>query len=96
MFEVREEIIKNAAVVPNTWGLLRLDETDTPETVVVPAGKVIVPLPVWQAQRETLTARLPKLPLKDSHSRNHLRSASQAWGGMRMVLEDSSMDLRTA
>ena len=61
MFEVREEIIKNAAVVPNTWGLLRLDENDTPETVVVPAGKVIVPLLVWQAQRETLAARLPDI-----------------------------------
>lgn len=61
MFEVREEIIKNAAVVPNTWGLLRLDETDTPETVVVPAGQVIVPLLVWQAQRATLAARLPDI-----------------------------------
>lgn len=61
MFEVREEIIKNAAVVPNPWGLLRLDENDTPETVVVPAGKVIVPLLVWQAQRETLAARLPDI-----------------------------------
>ena len=61
MFEVREEIIKNAAVVPNSWGLLRLDENETPETVVVPEGKVIVPLPVWQAQRETLAARLPDI-----------------------------------
>ncbi|KAB8041490.1 DUF934 domain-containing protein [Janthinobacterium aquaticum] len=59
MFEVREEIIKNAAVVANDWGVLRLDEGDTPETVSVPAGKAIVPLSVWQAQRETLAARLP-------------------------------------
>ena len=59
--ERSEEIIKNAAVVPNTWGLLRLDDNDTPETVVVPAGKVIVPLPVWQAQRDTLLTRLPDI-----------------------------------
>jgi len=43
MFEVREEIIKNAAVVANDWGLLRLDEGDTPETVVVPAGRPSCP-----------------------------------------------------
>ncbi|MFZ4878070.1 DUF934 domain-containing protein [Janthinobacterium sp. Mn2066] len=61
MFEVREEIIKNAAVVANDWGLLRLDEGDTPETVVVPAGKAIVPLSVWKAQRDTLAARLPEI-----------------------------------
>ena len=61
MFEVREEIIKNAAVVSNEWGLLRLDEGDTPETVVVPEGKAIVPLLVWQAQREALAARLPDI-----------------------------------
>lgn len=59
MFEVREEIIKNAAVVANDWGVLRLDEGESPETVTVPAGKAIVPLSVWLAQRETLAARLP-------------------------------------
>lgn len=61
MFEVREEIIKNAAVVANDWGVLRLDEGESPETVTVPAGKAIVPLSVWQAQRETLAARLPDI-----------------------------------
>ena len=61
MFEVREEIIKNAAVVANDWGLLRLDEGDAAESVVVPAGKAIVPLAVWQAQRAELAARLPDI-----------------------------------
>ena len=61
MFEVREEIIKNAAVVANDWGLLRLDEGDGADTVAVPAGKVIVPLAVWLAQRAALAARLPDI-----------------------------------
>ncbi|WP_317204259.1 DUF934 domain-containing protein [Janthinobacterium sp.] len=61
MFEVREEIIKNQAVVANDWGLLRLDEGDSAESVAAPAGKVIVPLAVWLAQRATLAARLPQI-----------------------------------
>jgi uncharacterized protein (DUF934 family) len=61
MFEVREEIIKNAAVVANDWGLLRLAEGDSAESVVVPAGKAIVPLAVWLAQRADLAARLPDI-----------------------------------
>ena len=64
-------IIKDKVVVgEDDWTLLRLKPTivegtegaeaqagDTPETVVVPAGKVIVPLAVWQAQRSILEAR---------------------------------------
>lgn len=51
------EIIKNKAIVADDWSVLRLGENDTPETVAVPAGKVIVPLKVWQAQRATLKNR---------------------------------------
>jgi uncharacterized protein (DUF934 family) len=51
------EIIKNKQIVKDDWSVLRLTETDTPETVVVPEGKVIVPLKVWQAQRDTLKNR---------------------------------------
>jgi len=40
-----------------TGSVLHLNETDTPESVVVPFGKVIVPLKVWQAQREQLQGR---------------------------------------
>ncbi|TFW00785.1 DUF934 domain-containing protein [Oxalobacteraceae bacterium OM1] len=50
-------IIKNKAVVSDDWQVLKLAEGDTPETVAVPAGKVIVPLKVWQAQRAVLEQR---------------------------------------
>jgi uncharacterized protein (DUF934 family) len=50
-------IIKNKAVVADDWAVLRLTENDTPESVTVPEGKVIVPLKVWQAQRATLQDR---------------------------------------
>jgi uncharacterized protein (DUF934 family) len=50
-------IIKNKAVVSDDWIILRLSENETPESVVVPAGKIIVPLKVWQAQRSTLQNR---------------------------------------
>ncbi|MES2260880.1 MAG: DUF934 domain-containing protein [Pseudomonadota bacterium] len=50
-------IIKDRAVVEDDWSVLRLAEGQQAETVEVPAGKVIVPLTVWQAQRETLAGR---------------------------------------
>lgn len=50
-------IIKNLAIVDDDWSVLRLNESDTPEGIEVPSGKVIVPLQVWQAQREQLQAR---------------------------------------
>jgi uncharacterized protein (DUF934 family) len=50
-------IIKNKAVVSDDWNVLRLGEEDTPETVAIPDGKVIVPLKVWQAQRAALEGR---------------------------------------
>lgn len=50
-------IIKNKAVVSDDWTVLRLAENDTPETVVIPAGKIIVPLKVWQQQRAALEGR---------------------------------------
>jgi uncharacterized protein (DUF934 family) len=51
------EIIKDKVVVSDDWTILQLAEGDTPETVTVPAGKVIVPLKVWQAQQATLQGR---------------------------------------
>jgi uncharacterized protein (DUF934 family) len=51
------QIIKNKTIVNDEWQVLRLAESDTPESVVVPNGKVIVPLKVWQAQRESLQSR---------------------------------------
>jgi len=50
-------IIKNKAVVSDDWTVLRLAENETAEAVFVPAGKIIVPLKVWQAQRAALQTR---------------------------------------
>jgi len=50
-------IIKNKTAIQDDWSVLRLSENDTPESVIVPEGKVIVPLKVWQAQRDTLSER---------------------------------------
>jgi uncharacterized protein (DUF934 family) len=50
-------IIKDKSIVDDDWNVLRLSESDTLEAVVVPAGKIIVPLKVWQAQREALQVR---------------------------------------
>lgn len=50
-------IIKNKTVMTDDWTVLRLSESDTPESVVVPPGRVIVPLKVWQAQRDMLQYR---------------------------------------
>lgn len=50
-------IIKNKAVVSDDWTVFRLNEHETPESVPVPAGKIIVPLKVWQLQRAELQNR---------------------------------------
>lgn len=57
MLETRSNIIKHRTVVANDWAVLRLDEGSDPASVAVAEGKVIVPLAVWLAQRETLLAR---------------------------------------
>ncbi|QOL49514.1 DUF934 domain-containing protein [Massilia litorea] len=54
---VHEQIIRGREVVADDWRVLRLEENETPEGVVVPEGKVIVPLSVWLAQKETLSQR---------------------------------------
>lgn len=57
MLENHAHIIKGRAVVTDDWTVLRLDEGQTAVGALVPEGKVIVPLAVWQAQRESLAAR---------------------------------------
>nr|WP_314539648.1 DUF934 domain-containing protein [uncultured Massilia sp.] len=57
MLNQHPQIIKGRAVVADDWSVLTLDEGQAAETVEVPAGKIIVPLPVWQAQREQLVQR---------------------------------------
>ena len=69
MLEVRKQLIRNRAVVDDEWSVLRLDEGQAPESVVVPEGKVIVPLSVWQAQRGTLAARAELAVWIASHER---------------------------
>jgi uncharacterized protein (DUF934 family) len=57
MLETHNQIIKGRAVVADDWSVLRLDEDEALEGVVVPQGKIIVPLAVWLDQRDTLAAR---------------------------------------
>jgi len=51
------KIIKDRAVVDNDWEILQLSEDDSADAIVVPEGKIIVPLKVWQLQRENLLDR---------------------------------------
>jgi uncharacterized protein (DUF934 family) len=57
MLNTHAQIIKGRAVVDDDWSVLTLDEGQAAETVDVPAGKIIVPLPVWLAQRAQLAER---------------------------------------
>ncbi len=50
------KLIKDGAIVDNTWELLAKPEGDAAE-VTVPAGQVLVPLSVWNAQKATLAGR---------------------------------------
>ena len=51
------QVIKGRAVVDDDWSVLRLAEGELAETVELPDGKLIVPLAVWLARRETLLQR---------------------------------------
>lgn len=51
------EIIKDKTIINDDWIVLRLAEGDAPESIAIPAGKVMVPLTVWQAQRDALQSR---------------------------------------
>lgn len=50
-------IIKDRQIVADDWKVLRLEEGQDAASVNVPAGKQIIPLAVWQAQRGKLDAR---------------------------------------
>jgi uncharacterized protein (DUF934 family) len=50
-------IIKGHEVVEDDWAVLRLEDGESPDAVAVREGTVIVPLTVWLAQRESLSAR---------------------------------------
>jgi uncharacterized protein (DUF934 family) len=50
-------IIKNRTIVNDDWTVVRAAEDGTlPAVDTLPAGKVLVPLALWQAAREELTA----------------------------------------
>ncbi len=51
------EIIKDKAIVADDWNVVKLAEGETAETVSVAAGKQIVPLKVWLAQKPALQSR---------------------------------------
>ena len=48
------KLIKNGQVVTDQWKTLTLAEGDTPQSVKLPVGPVLVPLSVWQARRAEL------------------------------------------
>lgn len=50
------KLIKDGAIVENTWELLAKPEGEASE-VAVPAGQMIVPLSVWKAQQAQLSQR---------------------------------------
>lgn len=50
------KLVKDGVVVENTWTLIEKPEADA-DKVDVPAGQVIVPLCVWQAQKAQLETR---------------------------------------
>ena len=51
------KLIKNGRVVTDEWKTLTLAEGDTPQSVKLPVGPVLVPLSVWQARRAELIRR---------------------------------------
>jgi len=51
------EIIKDGTIVADDWIVLRLNEDQHAEIIDVPSGNIIVPLPVWLAQRAALAER---------------------------------------
>lgn len=57
MLKSHPQIIKGREVVADDWSVLRLDEGQAADSVDVPAGKIIVPLSVWLAQRDALSGR---------------------------------------
>jgi len=51
------QLIQNQSAAVDTWQTLELAEGDTPESIALPAGNLIVPLAVWQARQDELAGR---------------------------------------
>ena len=57
-------IIKNRAIVSDDWTIVRAAEDGTlPAVDALPAGKIVVPLALWQAAHEALSATRGKTEL---------------------------------
>jgi uncharacterized protein (DUF934 family) len=57
-------IIKNRAVAEDSWQVVRAAEDGAlPAVGALPAGPVLVPLALWQAEREALVAAKPQAEL---------------------------------
>ena len=50
------EIIMNGQIVSDDWQVLKLAEGETPETVALDGGKLIIPLAVWQERKAAILA----------------------------------------
>lgn len=61
------EIIKNGQILADDWLIVRLTEGDTPEGIAIPAGKVVLPLTVWQIRQAELAGRSDVAVWLDSH-----------------------------
>src|SRR4030067_1706954 len=48
------KLIKNGRIVSDAWKTLTLAEGDTPQSVRLPVGPVLVPLSVWRGGRAGL------------------------------------------
>jgi uncharacterized protein (DUF934 family) len=51
------KIIKERRVADDQWKVLVLAENESPDTVRLPIGPLLVPVAVWQARREDLIRR---------------------------------------
>lgn len=50
-------LIRNKRIVSDEWKTLLLTDQDTPDSVRLPVGPLLVPLSVWQARRAELIHR---------------------------------------
>ncbi|MBK7563281.1 MAG: DUF934 domain-containing protein [Propionivibrio sp.] len=51
------KIIKNGQVVADHWQILKLDGDQTPASLTLPDGDIMVPLAVWLARKEEILSR---------------------------------------
>lgn len=51
------KLIKNRDIVEDRWKMLTLAANDTPESVKLPVGPLLVPLSVWRVRRSELVRR---------------------------------------